>query len=153
MVFGEPDLVCDFWTELGRNLTARIAGSVDPTAVSIEQIMAFREEEDYKIMERLRRRVAEIVDDPDTADAYRRAHEAYLADRARYGEVDEIAGISAGGMPTRVKCLHALAGHALAAGPGVNPIGDAALALADWSPDRCACADPGAALRDPGQPG
>ena len=31
--------------------------------------MAFREEEDYKIMERLRRRVAEIVDDPDTAEA------------------------------------------------------------------------------------
>jgi hypothetical protein len=34
-----------------------------------------------------------------------------------YGDVPEIAGISAGGMPTRVKCLHALAGHA-AAGPG-----------------------------------
>ena len=30
VVFGEPDLVCDFWTELGRNLTARIAGSDDP---------------------------------------------------------------------------------------------------------------------------
>ena len=69
VVFGEPDLVCDFWTELGRNLTARIAGSDDPTAVTIEQIMAFREEEDYKIMERLRRRVAAIVDDPDTAEA------------------------------------------------------------------------------------
>jgi cyclohexanone monooxygenase len=69
VVFGEPDLVCDFWTELGRNLTARIAGSADPTAVTLEQIMAFREEEDYRIMERLRRRVAEIVDDPDTAEA------------------------------------------------------------------------------------
>ncbi len=69
VVFGEPDLVCDFWTELGRNLTARIAGSDDPASVTIEQIMAFREEEDYKIMERLRRRVAEIVEDPDTAEA------------------------------------------------------------------------------------
>lgn len=69
VVFGEPDLVCDFWTELGRNLTARIAGSEDPTSVGIDQIMAFREEEDYKIMERLRRRVAEIVDDPATAEA------------------------------------------------------------------------------------
>lgn len=68
VVFGEPDLVCDFWTELGRNLTARIAGSDDPAAVTIEQIMAFREEEDYKIMERLRRLVDEIVDDPDTAE-------------------------------------------------------------------------------------
>ena len=69
VVFGEPDLVCDFWTELGRNLTARIAGSADPTAVTIEQIMAFREEEDYKIMERLRRRIEAIVDDPDTAES------------------------------------------------------------------------------------
>jgi len=43
--------------------------------------------------------------------------------------VAEIAGISAGGMPTRVKCLHALLGQALAAGPGVNPIGDLALEL------------------------
>lgn len=68
VVFGEPDLVCDFWTELGRNLTARIAGSEDPASVTIEQIMAFREEEDYKIMERLRRLVDEIVDDPDTAE-------------------------------------------------------------------------------------
>ena len=55
------------------------------------------------------------------------AHRAYLADRAAAGEVEEIAGTSAGGMPVRVKCLHALAGHALAAGPGVNPVGDLAL--------------------------
>ena len=41
----------------------------------------------------------------------------------------EIAAVSAGGMPTRVKCLHALLGHALAAGPGVNPIGDLTLEL------------------------
>ena len=31
--------------------------------------MAIREEEDYKIMERLRRRIADIVDDPHTAEA------------------------------------------------------------------------------------
>ena len=68
VVFGEPDLVCDFWTELGRNVTARIAASADPAALSVEQIMAIREEEDYKIMERLRRRIAAIVADPDTAE-------------------------------------------------------------------------------------
>jgi hypothetical protein len=96
--------------------------------------------------------LAEGLEDPDVAAAYRRAHEAYLADRAQYGQVEEIATVSAGGMPTRVKCLHALAGHALAAGPGVNPIGDAALERADWSPTRCVCAEPGAALgqADPG---
>lgn len=92
--------------------------------------------------------LATLLDDEDTAAAYLRAHEAFLADRARYGEVPEIEGISAGGMPTRVKCLHALLGHALAAGPGVNPIGDAALARSSWSPERCVCADPGAALRE-----
>jgi hypothetical protein len=47
--------------------------------------------------------------------------------------VPEIAGTSAGGMPTRVKCLHVLVGHALAVGPGVNPLGDEAVAaLPDW---------------------
>jgi hypothetical protein len=95
---------------------------------------------------------AAMLEDDDVAAAYRAAHEAYLADRESFGEVPEIAGISAGGMPTRVKCLHALAGHALAAGPGVNPIGDAALARSTWSPSRCVCADPGAALAE-GTPG
>lgn len=64
------------------------------------------------------------------AEQYGAAHTAYLADRNAAGDVPELAGVSAGGMPTRVKCLHALAGHALAAGPGVNPIGDLALAEA-----------------------
>ena len=37
-------------------------------------------------------------------------------------------------MPTRVKCLHVLVGHALSAGAGVNPLGDEALELLpDWS--------------------
>ena len=75
----------------------------------------------------------------EVADAYRGAHAAYLADRAVFGEVPEIDGYSAGGMPDRVKCLHALIGHALAAGPGVNPIGDLALAESGWSPTVCEC--------------
>lgn len=86
----------------------------------------------------------ELAADEEIAAAYQRAHEAYLRDREAYGDVPEIAGISAGGMPTRVKCLHALAGHALAAGPGVNPIGDLALERSTWSPMRCVCAEPGA---------
>ena len=77
--------------------------------------------------------------DPGLAEAYARAHVAYLADREALGQVQEIAGISAGGMPTRVKCLHVLAGHALAAGPGVNPLGDEVLARIDgwWTPTPC----------------
>ncbi|WP_150308197.1 DUF501 domain-containing protein [Planctomonas psychrotolerans] len=81
-----------------------------------------------------------LADDSDLADAYRAAHLAYLADRESIEVVPELAGISAGGMPTRVKCLHALAAHALSAGPGVNPIGDLALERADWSPTVCRCA-------------
>lgn len=80
-----------------------------------------------------------LADEPDIRAAYGRAHEEYLAAREAVGVVNEIAGISAGGMPTRVKCLHALAGHALAVGPGVNPIGDLALERATWSPNVCAC--------------
>jgi hypothetical protein len=77
-----------------------------------------------------------LADDPDLAASYDAAHAAYLADRAVLGEVPEIAGVSAGGMPTRVKCLHVLAAHALAAGPGVNVLGDEVLArLGEWWAD------------------
>lgn len=82
-----------------------------------------------------------LAEDPALAAAYLAAHESYLADRNGIEQVAEIAGISAGGMPTRVKCLHALAGHALAAGPGVNPIGDLALERVAWSPLVCECED------------
>jgi len=75
-----------------------------------------------------------LANEPELAAAYRQAHESYLADRAELGFVEEIDGISAGGMPDRVKCLHVLVGHSLAKGPGVNPLGDAALELlGDWS--------------------
>ncbi len=71
--------------------------------------------------------------DPELRDSYRRTHESYLRRREEIGSVPAIAGISAGGMPTRVKCLHVLAAHALAAGRGVNPLGDEVLAeLPPW---------------------
>ena len=65
--------------------------------------------------------------DPDLAAAYAGAHVSYLAFRESIGHVPEIAGVSAGGMPTRVKCLHVLAAQALAQGHGVNPLGDEVL--------------------------
>jgi uncharacterized protein len=71
--------------------------------------------------------------DPELAARYLAAHEAYLRRREQLGQVPEIAGVSAGGMPDRVKCLHALLAHTLAAGPGVNPFGDETLAaLPPW---------------------
>jgi hypothetical protein len=85
-----------------------------------------------------------LAEDPELAAAYRRAHERYLEHRAAVGagaghDVPEIEGISAGGMPDRVKCLHVLAGQALAQGRGVNPLGDEVLDLlgAWWESGPC----------------
>lgn len=79
--------------------------------------------------------MAELSDrltaDEELSAGYRRAHERYLARRAEIGEAEEVRHVSAGGMPTRVKCLHALAGQALAEGPGVNPVADEVLASLD----------------------
>lgn len=80
-----------------------------------------------------------LVEDPELAARYRAAHEDYLRRREAIGHVPEIAGISAGGMPDRVKCLHVHLGHALAAGPGVNPFGDEVLRLVEpwWAGGPC----------------
>jgi hypothetical protein len=84
-----------------------------------------------------------LESDDDLAAAYRRAHEAYLAYREQIAEVPEISGVSAGGMPTRVKCLHVLAGQSLAQGRGVNPLGDEVLDLLGefWASGPCVSVD------------
>lgn len=63
----------------------------------------------------------------ELAQNYQSAHERYLRERDALAVVDQISGISAGGMPTRVKCLHVLAAQALASGAGVNVLGDQVL--------------------------
>ncbi len=86
------------------------------------------------------REMTQRLDDDDALrERYAAAHEDYLARRSQLGEVPEIAGVSAGGMPSRVKCLHVLVAHSLAAGPGVNPLGDEALAMLDpwWERHPC----------------
>ncbi len=87
---------------------------------------------------------ARLGEDEELAAGYRAAHERYLDSRREIGartglDVPEIEGISAGGMPDRVKCLHVLAGQSLAMGPGVNPLGDEVLELlgAWWAAGRC----------------
>jgi uncharacterized protein len=90
----------------------------------------------------MREMTERLARDPELASRYRAAHEAYLAARGRLGRVPEIEQVSAGGMPDRVKCLHVLVAHALAAGLGVNPLGDEALArLPQWWSDG-PCVDP-----------
>jgi hypothetical protein len=87
----------------------------------------------------MREMTARLAEDPALADAYAAAHDDYLKRRAEIADVPEIGGTSAGGMPRRVKCLHVLVGHALAVGPGVNPLGDEALAALEpwWAAGPC----------------
>jgi hypothetical protein len=74
-----------------------------------------------------------LATDDELAAGYRAAHDRYLARRDAVQEVPEISGVSAGGMPDRVKCLHVLVAQSLAEGPGANPLGDEALAaLPEW---------------------
>ncbi|MGL5810721.1 MAG: DUF501 domain-containing protein [Nocardioides sp.] len=81
----------------------------------------------------MREMEARLRADPDLAAAYAAAHRRYLTARSELGEVPEIDGVSAGGMPDRVKCLHVLAAQALAQGRGVNPLGDEVLdRLGEW---------------------
>ncbi|GGB82562.1 hypothetical protein N798_11665 [Knoellia flava TL1] len=81
----------------------------------------------------MREMTERLAEDDDLARRYAAAHDDYLARRGELGQVDEIDGISAGGMPDRVKCLHVLVAHSLSVGEGVNPLGDEALAmLPDW---------------------
>lgn len=89
----------------------------------------------------MREMTERLKDDSELAAHYQRAHEDYLARRAELGRVEEIEGISAGGMPERVKCLHVLVAHSLAVGPGINPLGDEALELLKpmWDPTVCTC--------------
>ncbi|MGF7237874.1 MAG: flavin-containing monooxygenase [Frankia sp.] len=67
---GQPDLVCDNWTEISRNLQALLdstngwAALADPA-----KFMELREQVDYQVMERLRQRIDAIVEDPKTAEA------------------------------------------------------------------------------------
>ena len=59
---------------------------------------------------------------------------------ASHDAIEVLEGFpSAGGMPDRVKCLHVLVGHSLAAGPGVNPLGDEAIAMLPqwWAKGPC----------------
>ena len=85
---------------------------------------------------------ADLLEDEEMASSYAKAHESYLSQREEIEVVDELKDISAGGMPERVKCLHALAAHSLAVGPGINPIGDLAVENSEWKIEKCQCDSP-----------
>lgn len=87
-----------------------------------------------------------LEQDEELRARYARAHASYLAFRhelaIRLGDSEEhIVSTSAGGMPVRVKCLHALLAQTLIMGEGVNPIGDLTLhrVVDEFSPAVCRC--------------
>ena len=85
----------------------------------------------------MREMTARLESDPGLREAYLGAHRDYVARRdaaaLASGVIPLPAGAAtAGGMPDRVKCLHALAAHELAV-PGANPLGHQALAaMGEW---------------------
>jgi hypothetical protein len=92
----------------------------------------------------MREMTAQLADGAVRAE-YERAHRDYIARRDRARAEAGVRPLppgtrtrSAGGMPDRVKCLHALAAHELAV-PGANPFGREALAAAGqwWSDGPC----------------
>jgi uncharacterized protein len=84
----------------------------------------------------MRTMTARLTDD-DLRQRYESAHRDYLSRRDAAARVAGVEPLppgtpSAGGMPERVKCLHALVAHELAAGQ-VNPFGREALeAVGQW---------------------
>ncbi|HEY6296737.1 MAG TPA: DUF501 domain-containing protein [Streptosporangiaceae bacterium] len=84
----------------------------------------------------MREMTARLADDA-LRQRYESAHHDYLTRRAGAARAAGVEPLppgtpSAGGMPERVKCLHALAAHELATG-GVNPFGREALdAVGQW---------------------
>ncbi len=64
----EPDQVCDFWTEITRNLNAELEAEGWPELTQ-EEYAARREEMDFRVMERMRQRVESLVEDNETAES------------------------------------------------------------------------------------
>jgi uncharacterized protein len=87
----------------------------------------------------MREMSARLQTDDALAAAYAAAHRDYLARRDAIERLPGDPGV--GGMPTRVKCLHVLVAHSLAVGPGVNPLGDEALAMLPTWGNGGACVD------------
>ncbi|MFD6949380.1 hypothetical protein A6A08_12485 [Nocardiopsis sp. TSRI0078] len=96
---------------------------------------------------RMRQMQERLGHDPELRAAYTRAHESYIAERSEQARLDGVEPLpegmqSTGGMPTRVKCLHALVAHELAE-PGANPFGTEALEELPhwWDRGPCVCVD------------
>lgn len=66
---GDEDVVGDIWTEINRNIAAEMERDGGWRPLEIDEFLEWRETMDYQVMERLRRRVDDIVEDKETAEA------------------------------------------------------------------------------------
>lgn len=84
---GQPDLICDGWTEISRNLQAHLdatdgwAALADPA-----KFMELRERVDYQVMERLRQRIGAVVEDQKTAEPLK-PYYRFLCKRPLFSEL------------------------------------------------------------------
>jgi uncharacterized protein len=91
----------------------------------------------------MREMTSRLSADSELRASYQAAHRAYAERRQAVAVASGVEPLpagtqTAGGMPDRVKCLHALIAHELAE-PGTNPLGrEAILAIGQWwSPGPC----------------
>ncbi|HJT37693.1 MAG TPA: DUF501 domain-containing protein [Actinomycetota bacterium] len=110
---------CPFDLPLVIRTSARLDdGSPFPTLYYLTCPVAVREIGRMEASGAMRDMEAQLENDEQLRAAYVRAHERYIAQRDGTVVADE--AVSAGGMPSRVKCLHALYAHERADG---NPVG------------------------------
>ena len=144
--------LCPFGLPLAIRTTPRLDdGSPFPTLYYLTCPVAVRDAGRLEAAGRMRDWEARLRVEPDLAAAYREAHERYVAQRDALEPLgrDE----SAGGMPARIKCLHALYAHHAS---DANPIGE--LVAREIEPLDCPgpCVhepEPGVFRRVPGHPG
>lgn len=111
-----------------------------------EAVKAISQLEANGVMEQMNTRLST---EQTLQNRYELAHRDYLTFRGKLAQrlgddESHIDGISAGGMPKRIKCLHALSAQSLVMGSGINPFGDEALAAVrdQFNPNYCRCALP-----------
>lgn len=93
---------------------------------------------------------SQLAQDPALAAEYRGAHSRYVAQRNQFAVLEQTQ--SAGGMPERVKCLHALYAHECA---DANPIGAIVREEIEplGCPRPCVSSDDAVPVRAAGHPG
>ena len=92
-----------------------------PTALALTGALSTLESQG--VMREMNDRLEADPASPLPRRVYRRTPRLPRSAVPQLGDVPEVAGVSAGGMPARVKCLHVLVAHSLGAGTGVRPAG------------------------------